>query len=816
MDDSYLDSSLETWQEPSSDSLQSPTLSYPNMVLSSPAEEHPPAMISENDTGSRETLEKERSASPPRAHHIASASGLRVITQFNSSSSVTDQQKVQAPASLSRSAVPSPPPVISPAAPSPMKRVLRVANVIENSPSPGTGEAADSSTQAGSANRPLGTRNAAANAMVPVIPVQLPRIFPAGGLYSDQTDGIDLTSQYQLPPESFPSYGHYTPAVTDGRPRQVSIASNRSLQLTNITGPSPEKLGKLDTLTQNLSDRTLQLAKSKRAKYMIESHVVAREIPPMAYSETLKFIMQSFPNLPSLLKYRAQQTPKALAFMSIDNKGKESTSITWIRLYQRAERIVKLLRSKGVVCKGDRVALIYRKSEVVDFLVAFYGCMLAGMCAVPMVATDSLAEMIDILNVTQTRLVLTTELNIKALTRDLAEAGVSAPGQTSHRQNSSGFPAGWPADVEWVKTNDLGGATVAYSATNPSIQRPGSSGNGPLRPTPSTATLPGGNGNFRSVGGPASAAPVSSGLTSTFENTVQLGIHDLAYLEFSKSPNGELKGVQITHGSLMQQCLSLTIQLSQTADDDLPAGEKQPNPTKPADSGKTRTFHTVGRTSTRSFDGPNPPARVRNLDSGGINRHSMYTNAADGSLPDGMRTFPRIKEKSGGSHNLRKTLGEKLTRGMPQAGSSTSLRHTSRASLASDGHAGGYNGDYYGEEEDEPQSPRDGASTLVEDDPRQRDGLLEMDFIFEMSDDSQVFMVSLDPRQHLGLVSGGLLGVFGGHPTIFMNSTVLEIPGVWIHMLTKYKVTIAVADYQSLGSVLSSAIDEPDLIHQYS
>ncbi|KAJ1659804.1 hypothetical protein IWQ61_001169 [Dispira simplex] len=821
MDDSYLDSSLETWQEPSSDSLQSPTLSYSNMVLSSPTAEHPPPHFSDDGSGRRESVEIERPVSPTRAHHIASASGLRVITQFDSPSSVTDQHQV--PACTASSAALSPPPVVSPATPSPMKRVLRVANVVEDSPSPDTGSVVVTSTEAGSTNRPLATSrllstsNVSVNAIVPPIPVQLPRIFPMGGLYSDQADGIDLASQYQLPPESFPSYGHYTPAVTDGRPRQTSIASSRSLHLTNTTGPSPEKHGKLGALPRNLSDRTLQLAKPKRAKYVIESHAVAREIPPMAYSETLKFIMQSFPNLPSLLKYRAQQTPKALAFMSIDNKGKESTSITWIRLYQRAERIVKLLRSKGVVCKGDRVALIYRKSEVVDFLVAFYGCMLAGMCAVPMVATDSLAEMIDILNVTQTRLVLTTELNIKALTRDLAEAGVPAPGQTSHRQSSSGFPAGWPADVEWVKTNDLGGATVAYSATNPSIQRPGSSGNGPLRPTPSTASLSGGNGNFRAVGGPSSAAPVSSGLTSTFENTVQLGIHDLAYLEFSKSPNGELKGVQVTHGSLMQQCLSLTIQLSQTADDDLPAGEKLPNSTKTADSGKTRTFHTVGKPSTRSFDGPSPPtARVRNLDSGGVNRHSMYSNAADNSLPDGMRTFPRIKEKSGGSHNLRKTLGEKLTRGTFHTGSSTSLQHASRASVASDGHTGGYNGDYYGEEEDEPQSPRDVASTLVEDDPRQRDGLLEMDFIFEMSDDSQVFMVSLDPRQHLGLVSGGLLGVFGGHPTIFMNSSVLEIPGVWIHMLTKYKVTIAVADYHSLGSVLSSAIDEPDLIHQYS
>ncbi|KAJ1676425.1 hypothetical protein EV182_008212, partial [Spiromyces aspiralis] len=177
------------------------------------------------------------------------------------------------------------------------------------------------------------------------------------------------------------------------------------------------------------------------------------------------------------------------------------------RLHQRAERIMQLIRQKNVVCKGDRIALVYRKYEMLDFVGSLFGCFYAGMCAVPIVAGDSYSELVHILNSTGALLVLTTELNIRALNRDLQQSSLSKL---------------WPSSVAWVRTDHLGGPIM--SSTNMGSSTP--------------------------AAGPASA-PYSA---SPDDGTgIQLLPTDVAYIEFSKSPNGELKGVQVTHGAIMTQ-----------------------------------------------------------------------------------------------------------------------------------------------------------------------------------------------------------------------------------------------------------------------
>ncbi|KAG1240793.1 hypothetical protein G6F68_017316 [Rhizopus microsporus] len=63
---------------------------------------------------------------------------------------------------------------------------------------------------------------------------------------------------------------------------------------------------------------------------------------------------------------------------------------------------------------------------MIDFTVAFLGCFLAGMVAVPIV-TDDLNEFWFILRVAQAHLVLTTDSQLKTLTKTLKAKSIDFP-----------------------------------------------------------------------------------------------------------------------------------------------------------------------------------------------------------------------------------------------------------------------------------------------------------------------------------------------------------------------------------------------------
>ncbi|KAJ2465878.1 hypothetical protein GGI03_002414, partial [Coemansia sp. RSA 2337] len=235
-----------------------------------------------------------------------------------------------------------------------------------------------------------------------------------------------------------------------------------------------------------------------------------REIPDEVYSSKLKAIMEGHESLPSVLRFRAAATPNEIAYTCIDTKGKEIGSWTWAGLHTRAIQVVQLVRQRGVSVWGDRVALVYRKYEMLDFVGSLFGCFYAGLCAVPIVAGDSYAELVHVLQSTSSALVLTTELNTKALHKDISQNNVGP---------------GWPTEVSWVRTDNLGGCVLStVGAQNASSQY-------------HSRAVPEGSFNSR-----------------TELRIDEIGPDDLAYIEFSKSPNGELKGVQITHGAIMRQC----------------------------------------------------------------------------------------------------------------------------------------------------------------------------------------------------------------------------------------------------------------------
>ncbi|KAJ1736018.1 hypothetical protein LPJ61_000235 [Coemansia biformis] len=555
--------------------------------------------------------------------------------------------------------------------------------------------------------------------------------------------------------------------------------------------------------------------------------IYPREIPSAMYSGKLKHLMAAHANLPSVLRYRASATPSAIAYTCIDAKGREVGSWTWAGLHARAVQVAQLLRQRGVSAWGERIALVYRKYEVLDFVGSIFGCFYAGMCAVPVVAGDSYAELVHVLSSTSAALVLTTELNIKALNKDLA-------------QTTGGM--GWPTNVPWVRTDNLGGCVLSpIGAQNPSNQF---------------------------YARPAADAVHSSQLDAVVD---AIKPEDLAYVEFSKSPNGELKGVQITHGAIMRQCATWIVSTGMldigrkykhrveleegetAAGQDYALGLADPDNELDADSSPSAPQSVLDAPgalplladsiSAASAPASEPDAqpgrsslgkkwggssgflgRLRNVGSlpklrrGSRGRESAALSSRDGTqasrtsvrssligTPFGSGRIRAASNLSTVSHPQEELAGAAqrspaLATYSPATSPRLGQREHRRASLASKATASA--------DAQAPFGAGAGAGAGV------GAGIGTPSANVAVFND--VVASYIEPRQHFGLVYGIFGGCYGGHQSIYASSVLCDIAGAYISLLTRYRVTVAVGDYAGLQSVLSAAIDEPDQIFGYN
>ena len=324
-----------------------------------------------------------------------------------------------------------------------------------------------------------------------------------------------------------------------------------------------------------------------------------REVPFAVYDPHNGNVpMSKFDNIGAVLRHRGRTNARQPAYWVLDTKGKEVQSITWEKFASRAEKVAKVIRDKSNLYRGDRVALVYRDTEVVDFAVALLGCFIAGVVAVPMNSIDDYQKLSLLLTTTQAHLALTTENNLKAFHRDISQNRLK-----------------WPTGVEWWKTNEFGSYHPKKNDDTPALQVP-----------------------------------------------------DLAYIEFSRAPTGDLRGVVLSHRTIMHQmaCLSAVVAT-------IPTGNEN-----------TDTF--------------NPTLRDRN------------------------GNFVAGKPKQVGA---------------------------------------------------------------------------------------EVIMSYLDPREGAGMILGVLLGVYGGHTTVWLEARTVETPGLYAHLVSKYKTSIMVADYPGLKRVAFNYQQDP-------
>jgi acyl-CoA synthetase (AMP-forming)/AMP-acid ligase II len=105
------------------------------------------------------------------------------------------------------------------------------------------------------------------------------------------------------------------------------------------------------------------------------------------------------------LHHHAVIKPNDVAFSFLPSKTEPLTELTFKEFWSEAISVANFLKSKVEV--GDKVLLLYPPN--IDYVVTFYGCLLAGVIAVPApLPKNNSTQVIDIVNECDPVLVLTT------------------------------------------------------------------------------------------------------------------------------------------------------------------------------------------------------------------------------------------------------------------------------------------------------------------------------------------------------------------------------------------------------------------------
>jgi acyl-CoA synthetase (AMP-forming)/AMP-acid ligase II len=90
--------------------------------------------------------------------------------------------------------------------------------------------------------------------------------------------------------------------------------------------------------------------------------------------------MNHFSSLVALLAERARSQPCERAYAFLGDRGAEEAALTYGELHRAAQALAA--RLAGVAQRGDRAVLVFPPG--LEFMVAFFGCLIAGIIAVPM------------------------------------------------------------------------------------------------------------------------------------------------------------------------------------------------------------------------------------------------------------------------------------------------------------------------------------------------------------------------------------------------------------------------------------------------
>jgi acyl-CoA synthetase (AMP-forming)/AMP-acid ligase II len=122
------------------------------------------------------------------------------------------------------------------------------------------------------------------------------------------------------------------------------------------------------------------------------------------------------------LHHQVAIKPNEVAYTFSPTKVYPHTKLTYKKLWFEAQSVANFLKSKTEV--GDKVLLLYTPN--IDYVIAFYGCLLAGVIAVPApLPKVNSHQTIEIIKNSQPLLVLTTLREVSAIKNFWQEQGDS-------------------------------------------------------------------------------------------------------------------------------------------------------------------------------------------------------------------------------------------------------------------------------------------------------------------------------------------------------------------------------------------------------
>ncbi|OMJ10769.1 hypothetical protein AYI70_g10131, partial [Smittium culicis] len=493
-----------------------------------------------------------------------------------------------------------------------------------------------------------------------------------------------------------------------------------------------------------------------------------------------------FNSIISALYQRVISIPNSVAYTCVDNKSNEIGSLTWQQVYSCSLKISNTLKEHPhFIKKGDRVALVFRKYEILDYVCSLFGCFINGIVAVPLVSCDSYIELAYVLRSTGTKLVLTSDLNLKSLNKDL-EMLLPKASQYSHNDFSNGsnpndFSSIWPREITWISTDNV--SKINENSPNTNL--------------------------------------------SSFYKSDLLG-DDLAYIEFSKSGNGELKGVSITHSALIKQCavwiLSTGVPGKNSAPSVIP-GSTNLNGVKndfsknsyhdspyPNPSG----YHDIENSRNHSIDKPHA-INTRNNDGTNSPQSKSFLNRFTSS--SGLK-MGKINKKIGGISNNYVKIERPLVSPSKPSSNSPSIFSSKVYKKKAESLNKLAKPEQTSANEHSNSSINNIASNIL---PLDSDSDDEYNPNFISSErfsrfnfnhyEKDTILINSEPRQQFGLVLGILSVALSGNHTIFLSTAVCENPGAYLNAISKYKATIVVTSgYTEIQNMLDVVIKDPSKV----
>lgn len=127
-----------------------------------------------------------------------------------------------------------------------------------------------------------------------------------------------------------------------------------------------------------------------------------------------EFNLRKLTNLVEILTYRGKYQPNQLAYTFLPDGETEETCLTYGELLASAKAIAIALNSR--ILPGERALLLYPSG--LDFISSFFGCLLAGIVAIPVnlpKKNQKMKRVASILENAQTNLILSTQSQIPTL-----------------------------------------------------------------------------------------------------------------------------------------------------------------------------------------------------------------------------------------------------------------------------------------------------------------------------------------------------------------------------------------------------------------